>query len=127
MTALRCERCDLAFEAEQPRCPKCLRKSTVVDANAPRRETKPKHARGLANDPGAGAMTLGAFGARWLGGAVLFFGVSFTVHGLSDLPIWARGLATALGATLLAVAWTVIAAIRNGIAREDDALEDDAD
>lgn len=36
-----CTKCDQAFDAEEPRCPACLRKSTVVPADQ-RRAAEPR-------------------------------------------------------------------------------------
>ncbi|MCC6523001.1 MAG: hypothetical protein IT373_10100 [Polyangiaceae bacterium] len=40
--SLRCIHCELALEPEAERCPRCLRKSGLVDADAPRRERRPR-------------------------------------------------------------------------------------
>ncbi|MBI4956669.1 MAG: hypothetical protein HY908_31920 [Myxococcales bacterium] len=40
--SLRCVHCDLALEPEAERCPRCLRKSGLVDSGAPRREQRPR-------------------------------------------------------------------------------------
>jgi hypothetical protein len=40
MPAFVCDRCALTFDAAEPRCPKCLRKSTVRAEGAPRPSTE---------------------------------------------------------------------------------------
>lgn len=131
-TAFRCARCDLRFEAEQARCPKCLRKTTVEPADGRSAPASADAAarverRGMASDPAAGRSGLAAFGLRWLGGALLFSFASLMVRGLEHVPLGVRLAATALGATLLALAWTAVAAVARAARAEREQEADDED
>jgi len=110
---LYCTRCEEEFEAEEPRCPKCLRKSTVQDpAERHKKVAKRRSSPLLAGDPAGGRKGFGAFALRFTAGTVLMALLAGT--GSMALPgreLWMIVYAALLGGVLLALGWTGLAAI----------------
>lgn len=98
---LRCTQCDLTFEVEdEERCPKCLRKSTVVDPDAPGAAGAAGRHPHFPGDPARGHRGLGGFVIRFVSGGAMIG--AMTAFGTLQLPAMGFG-------------WVLFAAVVGGL------------
>lgn len=98
---LRCGHCGTTFEDENDdaRCPKCLRKSSVEDLDAPKQERS-----------AVGWRELGLrFVSGFASGSLLFFLLTIrgTILGTELKEPWMRIYAVLLGGVLVSVGWMI--------------------